>query len=405
MNSTLLLCAVCAFTAGPVQAELLYAVDGTGQTVYQLDTTTAVATPLASLSGVFGSVGGLEMAPDGFLYAITTGSASRLFRIDPGSWTATDVGPTAPNFVFEGGLAVSSTGDAWLSNAGSASTPEIFTVDLATGGGAFVGIVSGGSHDLNGLACRSDGMLIGLDRVTNSLLVIDPVTAAATTLTSLSGTVGANGGLVLNGATGWFVTATSSASIPGNGSLYQFDAFTGAVTPLGPVSGLPGSGFTGLARELAGVNATAYCFGDGSGTPCPCGNDASAPTGCLHSGGVGAALAAGGSSAASADDLLVLASGMTPGQPALLFAGLNATASGVGTQFGDGLRCAGGSVVRLGVRVGDASGAATWGPGLGVAGGWSAGDVRRMQAWYRDPSNSPCGSAFNLSSGLEVTFD
>ena len=59
---------------------------------------------------------------------------------------------------------------------------------------------------------------------------------------------------------------------------------------------------------------------------------------------------------------------------------------------------------RLGVRIPNAGGVASWGPGLAPTGGWNAGDVRRLQAWYRDPQGSPCGSFFNLSNGVEVVF-
>jgi hypothetical protein len=41
---------------------------------------------------------------------------------------------------------------------------------------------------------------------------------------------------------------------------------------------------------------------------------------------------------------------------------------------------------------------------LVAANGWQAGATRRFQAWYRDPSGSPCGSQFNLSQGLEISF-
>ena len=102
------------------------------------------------------------------------------------------------------------------------------------------------------------------------------------------------------------------------------------------------------------------------------------------------------------DDLSFQATHLLPAESALLFAGLNATNGGEGLPFGDGLRCAGGSVVRLGVRVPDADGRAAWGPGLGSVGAWEAGETRRFQVRYRDPVGSPCGSGFNSSHGFEV---
>ena len=60
--------------------------------------------------------------------------------------------------------------------------------------------------------------------------------------------------------------------------------------------------------------------------------------------------------------------------------------------------------MRLGVRTPSATGAATWGPSLGAVGGWSAGDTRYFQVWYRDPAGGPCASGFNLSNGLALSF-
>jgi hypothetical protein len=162
------------------------------------------------------------------------------------------------------------------------------------------------------------------------------------------------------------------------------------------------------ASEIADLHGGSaggpYCFGDGSVTPCPCGNPGAAGEGCANSTGSGATLAAGGSASVFADDLIFDAAGLVPTQPALLFSGLNAVNGGAGVVFGDGLRCAGGSVQRLGVQNSDSAGGATWGPGLAPNGGWVAGDTRRFQAWYRDPVGSPCGFTFNLSHGVEVTF-
>jgi hypothetical protein len=86
----------------------------------------------------------------------------------------------------------------------------------------------------------------------------------------------------------------------------------------------------------------------------------------------------------------------------LLFAGSSALAAP--SPFGDGLRCAGGSLKRLGVITTSASGEATWPTGLSTLGAWGAGDRRFFQIWYRD-SALPCGGQFNVSSGIDVIFD
>ncbi len=150
-----------------------------------------------------------------------------------------------------------------------------------------------------------------------------------------------------------------------------------------------------------------FCPGDGSGALCPCGNFGAAGEGCATSNGAGGLLLAGGTADAVADDLTFQAQHLLPNQPALLFAAANAVNGGLGVPFGDGLRCAGGSVKRLGVVIPNASGEASWGPGLNGGAGalqwWSPGDTRRFQAWFRDPPG-PCGTGFNLSNGYEVTF-
>ncbi len=171
----------------------------------------------------------------------------------------------------------------------------------------------------------------------------------------------------------------------GNASLYYWDA-------LEIEKGVP-------------VPPVAYCFGDTpSVATCPCGNQGQIGEGCANSTGHGTVIAATGTQGVIADDFGIDATFLVPGQPALLFSADNAINGGLGIPFGDGFRCAGGNIRRLGVRQADAQGQASWGPGLSAAGGWTAGDTRRFQAWYRDPLGTPCGTGFNLSHGLEVFF-
>ncbi len=160
----------------------------------------------------------------------------------------------------------------------------------------------------------------------------------------------------------------------------------------------------GFVVEFETGGGSGYCFGDGTSTACPCGNVGGADEGCANSSGAGATLAMTGSTGVAADDLGFTAGQLIPSQPVLLFSGVNAVNGGAGILFGDGLRCAGGNIVRLGVRVPDAAGGASWGPGMAAAGGWVSGDTRRFQAWYRDPVSSPCGANFNLSHGVELVF-
>lgn len=150
-----------------------------------------------------------------------------------------------------------------------------------------------------------------------------------------------------------------------------------------------------------------YCFGDGSGAPCPCGNPSlpGGQAGCANSTGSGAHLGGAGTTRVTSDDLELLAGGLVPGQPAIAFAGGSKIGMGNGAPFGDGLRCAGTNVVRLGWRTASASGEANWGPGLGSLGKWSAGSGRYFQTYYRDPVSGPCGFGFNSTNGLEIWFE
>ena len=81
--------------------------------------------------------------------------------------------------------------------------------------------------------------------------------------------------------------------------------------------------------------------------------------------------------------------------------------------FGDGKRLvAGGGVglFRLGIQQVDSAGVMTLGPGIVAQsqnllppGNITAGQTWNFQCWYRNPAG-PCGSGFNLSNGLQVSF-
>lgn len=154
------------------------------------------------------------------------------------------------------------------------------------------------------------------------------------------------------------------------------------------------------------LSAAAYCF-CASGAPCA---NPDPNAGCAGSTGTGTVLTACGTDGVAADDLVLTAYGVPPNQNGLVFMG-GATAS---VLFGDGLRCVApgsGGFHRFGVHNSGASGELVEGPGIvghsatqfPPAGRIVAGATWHFQAWFRDPAG-PCGSGFNLSNGLTVTF-
>jgi hypothetical protein len=164
---------------------------------------------------------------------------------------------------------------------------------------------------------------------------------------------------------------------------------------------------TGVPDECEAA-AVAFCFGDGSGTPCPCGNTSppGAGAGCLSSLGVGGLVVAQGVPSVTADSL-VLPGTQMPNSSALYFQGTFQLGGGAGTAFGDGLRCAGGSVLRLGTKIN--AGNASQYPSAGdlpisVRGLVTAPGVRTYQTWYRNAASFCTASTFNLSNGLVVIW-
>jgi hypothetical protein len=153
---------------------------------------------------------------------------------------------------------------------------------------------------------------------------------------------------------------------------------------------------------------TIFCAGDGSGTACPCGNASpiGAGTGCLSSLGLGAKLRSMGLASLS-NDTLELEGEQMPNAPCLYFQGTARTNGGAGSVFGDGLRCAGGSIVRLSTAI-NASGMSQYPtgaqPSVSVRGQVTTPGLRDYQVWYRNAAAFCTPSTFNLTNGLEITW-
>jgi hypothetical protein len=167
----------------------------------------------------------------------------------------------------------------------------------------------------------------------------------------------------------------------------------------------------GIPDECENMSGVPYCFGDGSGTQCPCNNDSvpGAKQGCVNSTGLGTALSGSGTAKIAQDTLVLHGANLPPNAFGLFFQGSTENHNGAGSALYDGLVCAGGApVIRLGVKHATAGGNAsfpeTGDPSLHVKGQIPAGGgTRYYQLWYRNVPG-PCGNFSNFSNGLIVLW-
>ncbi len=268
----------------------------------------------------------------------------------------------------------------------------------------------------------TDGVLLATATATVSAGSIDTDVFQTVTLTS---PVTANGiffvGAVVNHPAGQFPAPLDQSSggggcASGPGS-WVFGDTTGtanlmtlSANNVPPASaagvGLPGNWLLRVACA-PGSTGTPFCLGDGTGTACPCGNSGAAGHGCENSFSTGGALlVASGSASVMSDTVKLTGTSMPPTTTCLFFQGT----APISVAFGDGLRCAGGTVTRLGSRP-VSGGMREF--GFGVAGDPlvsvmgvvpAGGGARHYQIWYRNVAAFCTPAGFNLSNGLTIMW-
>ena len=189
-------------------------------------------------------------------------------------------------------------------------------------------------------------------------------------------------------------------------------AFASLATNL--VAGDTNGGSDVFVRDWQQPALLPMCFGDGSGHACPCGNSGLPGHGCENSAGTGGAqLTAVGTRRLSEDTFVLTSTGELPTALSVFFQG---KASVGPLNYGDGLRCIGGTLKRLYVK--NASGGVAIAPqgaevsvsarssALGDA--IQAGTTRWYQVFHRDPNPAFCpnppGNTWNSSSGIEAAW-
>ncbi len=280
---------------------------------------------------------------------------------------------------------------------------DAFVHDRQSGTTERVSVDSGGAQGNDGSdspSLSADGRFVAVESDATNRVAGDPNAADDVfVLDRLSGTterVSVDSG----GAQG--NDSSERASISDDG---RFVAFPSEASNL--VAGDTNESSDVFVREH-GQPPVAFCFGDGSGTACPCGNAGITGHGCGSSLNPNGAILSGSGNTSLSGDTLVLSGGGMPNAFALYLQGTSQQSGGLGIVFGDGLRCAGGTIIRLGTKL-NVAGSSQYPSGtdapVSVRGMVTSAGTRTYQVWYRNAAAFCTVSTFNLSNGLEVQWN
>ncbi|MBL8859450.1 MAG: CHRD domain-containing protein [Planctomycetes bacterium] len=269
-----------------------------------------------------------------------------------------------------------------------------------------------GAQEVPGVVTLGNGLgFVAIDTLASAMAYREVFQAlgSAETAAHIHGfaPAGVNAGVQLAQALGqpkcgvWALTPVQLANVMGG--LAYFNIHT---------VGNPGGEIRGQI-DLA-PDQTEFCFGDGTGTPCPCGNNSAVGDneGCLHAPGVGGRLVGYAGPAPNpsiSNDRLVLHALRLPSNTfVLFFQGTVPMAGGAGLQFGHGLLCLSGNLARLNVKATCNGQAGLPEPGdlpISVSGAVTPGTFL-YQGWFRTFPGfcSSVPANYNLTNGVRVTW-
>jgi hypothetical protein len=206
---------------------------------------------------------------------------------------------------------------------------------------------------------------------------------------------------------------------PGNGSFSEPEYYSTTQVPYDlTIADLDGNGYLDVASAdrydgtvTVLLNACSccgtiepYCFGDGSLSSCPCGNQGGPGRGCANSVHPrGALLQATGTASVSGDTVILQGTDMPDGA-CMYFQGTGQASF----AFGDGLRCVVGNIIRLETTTNSAGMSqypAGGAPSVSVRGAVPpAGGTRNYQTWYRNAASFCTPFAHNSTNGVEIVW-
>jgi len=367
-----------------------------------------VAFASSSTNLVPGDLNGLQ---DVFVHDRQTGQ-TMLVSVDSNGAQANGGESTYPSISADGRYVAFESSAHNLVSGDTNGYLDVFVHDRQSGVTERVSVATGGAQGNNGSVrpwISADGRLVAFQSASSNLglgadvnpdwdVFVHDRQNGTTELASIS-----SAGVQGNGQSAW-------ASISGDG---QFVMFQSRATNLVP-GDTNGQDDVFVHDRNPMHSTTPFCFGDGTGAPCPCDNSGQSGHGCDNSISTGGAMLAGtGDALLSADTLLLTSSYERPTAFSLFWQAGSEIAPRV---FGDGLGCMGPPLKRMyrhhavggsvtapqGTDQSVSARSATLGDPI------SAGSTRGYYVFYRDPTPTFCpppfGSTFNTTNGLRVLW-
>jgi hypothetical protein len=329
-------------------------------------------------------------------------------KIDQTTGLYTNVGTISPMVGSAIGWSCDVNGTWWYGTYDSTTGQTVlYTVDINTGASTLIGNISP-TIQID-IAIDTGGNLYGHSINDDALYSINTSTGAGTYIGPT--------GLLANYAQGmdfdWATNTLYATHFNYTGvvvtNFCSVNTATGAFTVVVNTDPLNAEMEMACKAGVPGEPGEALGFGD---TGCPCGNnnDGTLPLGgCAHdeayngNGAAGARLDASGQASVSNDSVVLMGSRGQVSNSTLFFQGNN-DLSGTGVFLGDGLRIAGGGVIRIQAKATNSNGDASTSIGISAKTGVSAGETKYYQWWIRDPAGSSCGAESNTSNGYMVTW-
>lgn len=238
-------------------AHALFAISWDDGKLYKVNPDNANVT-LVGPTGI-ANMAEIEMSDDGFLYGFTTGTGAKSYQINPDTGATTElatIGLPQGTFVFEGAMSYIQEAEFWVGSSNHAGNPTFFRMD-ATSGNVFDSFAIEGNYDMNGWAAIGNGQLYGIDRESKAIQLVDLNDKTVSHVIDLPFEIGEVGGACAVGDYIYFCTGGPGSVIPGSNKLYRFLRIDPtSVAEVGPLNGVTGWGFSGLAAPEPGTFAT-----------------------------------------------------------------------------------------------------------------------------------------------------